>query len=88
MPETESEIDDSAPAIGYSCFRCERPGHSYKNCKRPAAETRQELNERIRRYLELWDAGYGTITTAQKTAWIAAENSSFEKEKTRNGGNS
>jgi hypothetical protein len=84
MPEPKTEIDYSAPAIGYSCFRCEQPGHSYKTCKRPGAKTRQELDSRINRYIERWDAGYGVISTAQKTAWIAAEWKAFHaKEKAK-----
>jgi hypothetical protein len=63
------------------CWRCEQPGHVAAECQPPPARTKQELDERIDRYLIRWDAGYGVISTAQKTQWIADEKRMWEKEK-------
>lgn len=70
-------------AIGVSCWRCEEYGHVAAECQREPAETRQELGERISRYLERWDAGYGVITTAQKTKWIEDEIRMFPNGKAK-----
>lgn len=81
MPEPKTDIDDSPPAVGYSCRRCEEIGHGYKNCKRPAAKTPQELDARIKRLLERWDAGYGELSTYLKTEFVAAERKAFADQR-------
>jgi hypothetical protein len=82
MPEPKTGIDDSIPAIGYSCHRCEQFGHGWQNCKRPRAETPQELQQRITRITERWDAGNG-MKTWIKTEIVKAEIKAYEKEKAR-----
>jgi hypothetical protein len=59
------------------CWRCEQPGHGYAECQREPARTRQELDARIARLVERWDAGYGEISTAQKTEFVKAEIKAF-----------
>jgi hypothetical protein len=66
-------------AVGIQCWRCEEPGHGYTDCRRPPARTRKELDDRISRLLERWDAGYGEISTRLKTQFVTAEIKSFEK---------
>jgi hypothetical protein len=84
MPEPKTEIDDSPPPVGYSCHRCEEFGHGYQTCKRPGARTPQELDARINRILERWDAGHGEVKTWMKNEFIAAEKKAFEgKVKTK-----
>ena len=65
------------------CWRCELPGHGWRECRRPAAENRQELDKRIDRILRRWDAGYGELSTYLKTEFITAEKNAFEKEKAK-----
>jgi hypothetical protein len=65
--------------IGVECWRCEKPGHFAAECQPPPAATRKELDARIKRLVERWDAGHG-ITTAQKQAWIKDEIRKYEKE--------
>jgi len=70
--------------IGVECWRCEKPGHVAADCQPPPAATAAEVEKRNARYIERWDAGYGVISTAQKTAWIAAEWKAFHaKEKAK-----
>jgi hypothetical protein len=66
-------------AIPVTCWRCEEPGHVAAECKREPAKTRQQLSQRIRRYVELWNEGL--ITTAQKAKWIAGEMKAFKPPK-------
>jgi hypothetical protein len=61
------------------CWRCEQPGHVAADCQPPPAKTIKELDQRIDRLIERWDAGYGSVSTTQKQAWIAAEKKAFEK---------
>lgn len=65
--------------VGLICWRCEEPGHCYADCQRPPAKTRKELNDRINRLLERWDAGYGVISTSLKKQFVTAEIRAFEK---------
>lgn len=62
-----------------TCWRCETPGHVASECDRPPPKNRKELNDRIDRYKERWNAGYGVISTTQKRTWIAMEMKAFEK---------
>lgn len=61
------------------CWRCDLPGHGWRECKRPPAQNRQELEERIDRILQRWDAGYGELSTYLKTEFVAAEKKAFAK---------
>lgn len=61
------------------CWRCEMPGHIAADCDRPPPKTRKELDARINRHVERWDAGNGVITRQQKQQFIAMEIKSFEK---------
>jgi hypothetical protein len=63
--------------LGVECWRCEQPGHIAAECQRPPAATRKELDQRISRYVERWDAGNG-ISTTQKQQWITAERKAFK----------
>lgn len=66
-----------------ACWRCEQPGHGYRECDRPPAKTKQELQARIDRLKERWDAGYGEISTSLKTEFIRAEIRGYEKGKAK-----
>lgn len=68
--------------IPVTCWRCESPGHGWRECDRPAAETRQELGERIDRILRRWDAGHG-LSSYLKTEFVMAEKKAFEKERAK-----
>jgi hypothetical protein len=61
--------------IAGPCWRCEEPGHSYRDCQPPPAETETELQARIAHYMELRIAG--RISTARKQAWVKDEWSRF-----------
>lgn len=76
MSEPKTEIWISA--IGYACFRCETIGHPWTECNRPRAETPQELQQRINRITERWDAGHG-MKTWIKTEIVKAEIRAFKK---------
>lgn len=67
--------------LAVECWRCELPGHTAAECQRPAVATHQELDARIARHLERWDAGRGLISTAQKTDYIKAEMKAFNNRK-------
>jgi hypothetical protein len=57
------------------CWRCEQPGHGWRECQRPAARTETELKARFARYMELRIAG--RISTATKRAWVTSEWKAF-----------
>jgi hypothetical protein len=65
--------------VGLACWRWEEPGHPWTECKRPAAKTPQELDERIERFRIRWDAGFGELKTATKTKLIEIETLAYEK---------
>jgi hypothetical protein len=58
-----------------TCWRCEQPGHGHAECDRPPAASRKELDARISRYVQRWQAG--DITLSHKRTWIAAETRIF-----------
>lgn len=62
------------------CWRCEEPGHPAAECQRPPPQTRAELQARIDRHVERWIDGATTIS--QKTKYVKAEVTAFEKERT------
>lgn len=66
-----------------ACWRCEQPGHGWRECDRPPAKTKQELDARKNRILERWDAGYGEISTSLKTEFIRQEIRAYQKETAR-----
>ena len=70
-------------AIGVTCWRCEKPGHCYAECKPESARTETELRQRFARYMELRISG--RISTATKRDWEKADWKSYndEKEKAR-----
>lgn len=63
------------------CHRCELPGHGYRECQRPPAANKQELESRIDRILQRWDAGNG-MSTYLKTELVTLERAAHEKRKT------
>lgn len=65
-----------------TCWRCEQPGHGYADCQRPPAATRRELQARIDRLRDRWDAGRG-LSTRLKQQFIAAEKREYDREKAR-----
>jgi hypothetical protein len=67
--------------LGFTCWRCEELGHTAAECKPERATTPQELEERIARLVERWQAF--EITRAQKTEWIEDEMAIFHFKKAR-----
>lgn len=68
-----------------ACWRCEQPGHGWRECSRPPAKTRQEYDARITDILIRWDAGKGFSNTARKRI-IETETAAWRKEKARKAG--
>ncbi len=62
-----------------ACWRCEQPGHGWADCHRPPAASRKELDQRIARLVERWDAGKGEITTSLKQKFITAEIAAYKR---------
>jgi hypothetical protein len=62
------------------CHRCEQPGHGWRECDLPPAKSRQELQQRIARITDRWDAGHG-MKTWVKTEIVKAEIRAFKPGK-------
>lgn len=65
------------------CYRCEEPGHGWRDCGRPPAKSQQELDQRIDRIVQRWDAGNGAFSRTVKTRIVEIETRQFEKARAK-----
>jgi len=63
------------------CYRCDEPGHGWRECKPAPARTETELRERFNRYILQVMAGH--VTLAVKRQWVREDWKAHNDEKER-----
>lgn len=66
--------------LGLTCHRCTQPGHGWRECPRPPARNRGELEARITDIVNRWDAGNGPFGRAVKTTLIGIETTAYDRQ--------
>lgn len=69
--------------LGLTCHRCTQPGHGWRECPRPPAAKKSELEARITDIVNRWDAGNGPYGRTVKTALVEMETSAYEKARAK-----
>lgn len=69
--------------LALTCWRCETPGHGWRECKPPPPRTETELRERFARYMLQVIAGH--VTLSVKRQWVKEDWKAYydAKEKAR-----